>query len=90
MTSNPATTKIATAYDPEHDPGMGRLISIRRDNTVCKANRDHGRFIVAQINKSGTSDGVSRFRAEQDAIDHVIAIGYTDVVRMTTRSSNSR
>lgn len=79
--NQPATTKIATAYNPAAEPGAGRLISIRRDNTTCKANRDHGRFVVAQINKSGTSDGNSRFRTEQAAIDHAVAIGYTDVVR---------
>jgi hypothetical protein len=78
--SNPATTKIATAYNPDHEPGVGRLISIYRDNTTCKENRDHGRFVVAQI-KSGTSDGNSRFRTEQAAIDHAVAIGYADVVR---------
>jgi len=78
--SQPATTKIATAYNPDQVPGTRRLISICRDNTSAKANRDHGRFVASEI-KNGACVWSTRRCTEQAAIDHAIALGYTDVVR---------
>lgn len=75
-----ATTKIATCYNPSLEPGSGRLVEIRRDNTTAEANRVAGRFVIAKVHR-GVAENTTRVRSEDEALAHAAELGYTDVLR---------
>ncbi len=70
--NKPATTKIATAYNPKHERGARRLLDVRRDNT-------NGKYVVAEIH-DGVAVWASSFGNERRAIDHALELGYTEIV----------
>lgn len=72
-TNRPATTKIATCYNPEHEPGSRRLVEIRLDNRT-------GRCTAAEIHNGGASWS-SEHSSEIEALAHAVELGYSDVVR---------
>lgn len=75
----PALEKIATCYNPSHESGSGRLVTIMRDNTGAKANHA-GRYVVATV-KDRIADWSTRAHTEEAALKTAAELGYTDVLR---------
>jgi hypothetical protein len=72
--TTPASTKIATCYDPKADPGSGRCIEIR------KFAGPGDPYVVAEIH-NGTAVHSRRVATQTRALEIAANLGYTDVLR---------
>ncbi len=73
-TRPPASTKIATCYNPTLPVGTPMLIEIRRDR------KGPTPFTAARIHR-GVGEGYTRHATEAEALTEAAQLGYTDVVR---------